>query len=109
MLYLLVFLQFPGESVSAFPGIAFGVESPSVQKLVQIVLITVVAAIVVVGWRWHGYVTNTESPYDEVGIELNSRMPGPINKWGCDRLHATFGNVLPPYGCQTGDDGRSWR
>jgi hypothetical protein len=54
-------------------------------------------------------VTNTETPYDEVGIEFNSRMPGPINKWGCDKLHATFGNVAPPYGCGANDGTRNWR
>lgn len=79
------------------------------QKLVRIVLIAAIALVATVGWKWYGYVTNTETPYDEVGIELNSRMPGPVNKWGCDRLHATFGNVLPPYGCHADDSGRTWR
>lgn len=79
------------------------------QKLVRIVLIAAIALVATGGWKWYGYVTNTETPYDEVGIELNSRMPGPVNKWGCDRLHATFGNVLPPYGCHADDSGRTWR
>ena len=78
-------------------------------KALRILLIVVIAAAATVGWRWFQYVSNTQSPYDEVGIELNSRMPGPINKWGCDKLHASFGNVLPPYGCQGGADGRQWR
>jgi hypothetical protein len=78
-------------------------------KALRILLIVVIAAAATVGWRWFQYVSNTQSPYDEVGIELNSRMPGPINKWGCDKLHANFGNVLPPYGCQAGSDGRQWR
>ena len=34
----------------------------------------VVAVAVTFGWRWYRYVTNTVSPYDEVGIELNSRF-----------------------------------
>ena len=77
-------------------------------KILRLAIIVVVAIVMVGGFRWYRYVSNTESPYQEVGIELNSRMPTPIRKWGCDKLHATFGNVLPPYGCQAGDDGRSW-
>jgi hypothetical protein len=70
----------------------------------------VLAAAVTVGGAWYSYVTNTETPYQEVGIELNSRMPGPINQWGCDRLRQTFGKSLPPYGCQAPQgDGRQWR
>lgn len=73
-------------------------------------LLTIVVAITVTcGYRWYSYVTNTESPYDEIGIELNSRMPLPIRKWACDKLHANFTNAIPPYGCQApGDAGRGW-
>jgi hypothetical protein len=52
-------------------------------------------------------VTNKTSPYNEVGIDLNSAMPAPIRKWGCDKLHATFPKAQPPNGCQA-DDGKSW-
>jgi hypothetical protein len=81
-------------------------ENP-VGRLLRLVLIVVVALTVVIGGFWYRYVSNTESPYDEVGIELNSRMPEPIRKWGCDKLQATFAGALPPYGCATGD-GRTW-
>ncbi|MGV8939194.1 MAG: hypothetical protein ACOH2J_18910 [Allorhizobium sp.] len=77
-------------------------------RILRFLVIIVLAMTVFVGFRWYRYVTNTETPYQEVGIELNSRMPGPIRKWGCDKLHVTFGNALPPYGCQAGADGRSW-
>ncbi len=77
-------------------------------RILRLVIIVVLAIAMVGGFRWYRYVTNTESPYDEVGIELNSRLPQPMRKWGCDRLHATFGDMLPPYGCQSGTDGRSW-
>ncbi len=77
-------------------------------RVVRFLLIVAIAAVGVFGFRWYRYVTNDESPYQEVGIELNSRMPQPIRKWGCDRLHATFGDVVPPYGCQGGGDGRTW-
>lgn len=77
------------------------------KKLLSMLLVIVVALAVTLGWRWYGYVSNTDSPYDEVGIELNSRMPLPLRKWGCDRLKTTFGAALPPYGCSTGD-GKTW-
>lgn len=78
-------------------------------RILRVLLIVLIAAIVMFGWRWYQYVSNTDSPYNEVGIELNSRMPGPINKWGCDKLQQTFANALPPYGCQSTADAKQWR
>jgi hypothetical protein len=52
-------------------------------------------------------VTNKTSPYDETGIQINSALPAPLRKWGCDKLHANFPNALPPAGCQA-EDGKSW-
>ncbi|RFB80059.1 hypothetical protein [Methylovirgula sp. 4M-Z18] len=78
-------------------------------KILRVILMIAIAFSATIGWRWYRYVTNTESPYDEVGIELNSRMPGPINIWGCEKLHATFADALPPYGCQAGTDNKQWR
>ncbi|WP_435169803.1 hypothetical protein [Falsirhodobacter sp. 1013] len=77
-------------------------------KIVTIVIVVLIAATAVFGFRWYSYVSNTDSPYDEVGIEINSRLPARLNQWGCDKLHATFGNVVPPYGCAAGD-GTTWR
>mgnify|MGYP003658108492 FL=1 len=77
------------------------------KAIVRVVLMVVIVGAVVLGGRWYLYVSNTETPYDEVGIELNSRMPGPIRQWGCARLETTFAGALPPYGCQAAD-GRSW-
>ena len=76
-------------------------------RFLRLVVLVVVALAIVIGGFWYKYVTNTESPYDEVGIQLNSMMPEPIRKWGCDKLHLTFAGALPPYGCSTGD-GRAW-
>ncbi|WP_244618812.1 hypothetical protein [Rhizobium sp. 18065] len=76
-------------------------------RIVRLVFLVVFVGLMLGGFQWYRYITNTESPYQEVGIELNSRMPEPIRKWGCDRLHETFANTLPPYGCQAGD-GTSW-
>ena len=76
-------------------------------KLLRLAVIVVLVFVVVLGGFWYRYVTNTESPYQEVGIELNSRMPEPIRKWGCDKLRSNFSSAVPPYGCSTGD-GTSW-
>jgi hypothetical protein len=76
-------------------------------RILRLVFIVAFVGFMLAGFQWYRYITNTESPYQEVGIELNSRMPEPIRKWGCDRLHETFANTLPPYGCQAGD-GTSW-
>jgi hypothetical protein len=76
-------------------------------KLISVLIGVVVAVVVVFGFTWYRYVTNTSSPYDEVGIELNSRMPAPLRDWGCAQLKAHFAGALPPYGCQSAD-GRSW-
>ncbi len=77
-------------------------------RIIIRVLVVCIAAIAFFGFRWHSYVTNTESPYDEVGIELNNMMPMPLRKWGCDQLKVTFKNAIPPYGCSTGENGREW-
>lgn len=76
-------------------------------RLLRLVVLMAVVVAAVLGGYWYSYVTNSESPYQEIGIELNSRMPDPIRKWGCDKLHVTFAGALPPYGCATGD-GRTW-
>ena len=77
-------------------------------RIILVVLVVLIAATGFIGQRWYSYVSNTSSAYDEVGIEINSRLPGPLNKWGCDKLHATFGEVPPPHGCASAD-GTSWR
>ncbi|MBB4277551.1 hypothetical protein [Rhizobium mongolense] len=78
------------------------------KTLVRLLLTIALAVVVVTGFRWYRYVTNTDSPYDEVGITFNNVMPGSINRWGCAKLKTTFSNSLPPYGCAAGD-GRQWK
>ncbi|MBX4906462.1 MULTISPECIES: hypothetical protein [Rhizobium] len=78
------------------------------KKLARLLLTVALAFVVVIGFRWYRYVSNTESPYDEVGITLNSAMPSPINAWGCAKLKETFSGVLPPYGCGA-DNGTQWK
>jgi hypothetical protein len=73
-------------------------------------LILVIGFGSVIGARWYTYVTNQASPFEEVGIELNSRAPAPIRDWGCAQLKANFGTkTLPPYGCARPDDATQWR
>jgi hypothetical protein len=77
------------------------------RKLLTVLLGAVIAAAVVFGFTWYRYISNTESPYDEVGIAVNSRLPLPLREWGCARLKASFAGALPPYGCQAAD-GKTW-
>lgn len=80
----------------------------SLGKTLRIVSVAVLAPALLLGFQWHRYVTNKVSPYDQVGIELNSRMPEFVRKWGCDQLKANFANSLPPYGCQNPALPTSW-
>ncbi|OJF89896.1 hypothetical protein [Pararhizobium antarcticum] len=73
------------------------------KTLVRLLLTIVLAVVVLTGFRWYRYVSNTDSPYDEIGITFNSNMPGPINNWGCAKLKTTFSSSLPPYGCAASD------
>lgn len=64
-----------------------------------------VVLTLLIGGKWYTYVAHAESPFDDVGASLNSIMPGPINRIGCDLLKQRFGNIpIPPKGC--GIDGR---
>ena len=60
------------------------------------------AGVGTLGWRWYRYVTAGDTPYDEVGIEVNSRLPEPLRAWGCTRVKERFPRAVPPYGCQPG-------
>lgn len=80
-------------------------------KLVKFFTTIILSAILMCGYpafRWYQYVTNTETPYDEVGITLNNYMPAPLNKWGCYQLKTNFGTQLPPHGCQ-GETAQQWK
>ncbi|WP_112907861.1 hypothetical protein [Rhizobium leguminosarum] len=71
--------------------------------MVRLLLTIALAVVVLTGFRWYRYVTNSDSPYDEIGITLNNSMPGQINSWDCAKLKNAFANSLPPYGCAAGD------
>jgi hypothetical protein len=79
------------------------------QRLLMIVLVMVIVGIGLVGQRWYTYITNTDSPFEEVGMEINNRLPGPLHDYGCARLKATFGGkTLPVHGCQDAT-GKGWQ
>lgn len=40
------------------------------------------AGVDTLGWRWYRYVTAGPTPYDEVGIEVNRRLPDLLRTWG---------------------------
>ncbi len=76
------------------------------RKLTAGGVITILAAIVfalgaVILGNWYWYVAHGASPYEEVGIGLNRRMPAPLRQWGCGRIAERFPGTLPPYGCET--------
>ena len=78
------------------------------KKMVSVLAFVLLGLVIVLGGRWYTYITNTTSPYDEVGIELNRRLPEPLRAWGCGKLHANFPKSLPPYGCAKPGTQRDW-
>ena len=78
------------------------------KKLILVFLTIIVAVMALAGSRWYGYVSNTDSPYDEIGITLNNAAPDPINRWGCAMLETRFAKSVPPYGC-AGENATRWK
>lgn len=69
------------------------------QMGISVGLALLIGGVGLLGYKWWAYVAHAKSPYDEIGIELNSRAPGPINAWGCAQLKLRFERMIPPYGC----------
>jgi hypothetical protein len=80
----------------------------TVKKVIQFLFLIVIGMVIAIGGKWYMYVTNTKSPYDEVGIGLNGYMPAPIRAWGCAKLHATFEMALPPLNCGKANNNKEW-
>ncbi len=79
------------------------------KKLILALIFALVAVVGLVLGQWYTYITNQESPYDEVGIELNNWLPAPLHDYGCAKLKETFGTkALPPHGCAD-EQGKGWR
>jgi hypothetical protein len=70
------------------------------QRLVIILFAVIFSFFAVLGGRWLYYVTQSASPYDEVGATLMMHVPEPLRAWGCARLKERFPRVLPPAGCE---------
>jgi hypothetical protein len=77
------------------------------EKFAKTTVVLVVAFCFIICGKWYFYVTSDGNVYDEIGIQLNSRMPLPLRKWGCDQLQARFPQSLPPYGCSA-TNGLGW-
>ncbi|MCM2292941.1 hypothetical protein NAC44_11465 [Allorhizobium sp. BGMRC 0089] len=81
----------------------------SPKRIFRVLMIMVVVFLAVFGTRWYNYITNTKTPYDEEGIEINRRLPAPLRNWGCQQLEATFTQLPPPIGCRSDDNPLKWR
>lgn len=80
-------------------------KAPSTRRAAFIRAGILVSIMLLVGGKWYIYVAHADSPYDDFGSSINSIMPGPINRLGCEMLEKRFGNVpIPPKGCNV--DGR---
>ena len=66
--------------------------------LVAVPLTLFLAVVAIEGNAWYAYATTGE-PYEELGIDLNSRVPGPLRRWACARIAQRHPNTLPPSGC----------
>ena len=80
------------------------------RKIAVILSLVAVTFAVYVGQGYYQWVAQSETPFEELGIDLHQYMPAPIQAWGCGRLRARFeGKTLPPFGCQDLTEPRKWR
>lgn len=70
-----------------------------VSPFVFLPALAVILTVMALGWPWYRWATAGETPYDELGIDINSYMPGPLHDWACDKIAARFPRTVPPYGC----------
>lgn len=71
-------------------------------------LVGIILAIVLSLGYWAWYVTTSPTQFDQIGMEINNILPGPLNEWGCGELQKRFGNDRAPHGC-TASDYTSWK
>ncbi|MGI2033416.1 hypothetical protein ACRQ1B_13580 [Rhizobium panacihumi] len=77
-------------------------------RFIRTLLIVLVVIIVAAMGYWLWYVTSGYTQFMPAGMEINARLPGPLNEWGCDQLQKRFGDQNAPYGC-TASDFKSWK
>lgn len=71
-------------------------------------LVGIVLAVVAALGYWAWYVTTSPTQFDQIGMEINNIMPGPLKEWGCGELQKRFGNDRAPHGCSASDY-TSWK
>jgi hypothetical protein len=80
------------------------------KKALAILAAVFVVVTAMIGQRYYAWAAQSDSPFDEVGIELHRYMPAAVQNWGCAKLSERFGGkTLPPYGCQDLNDPKQWR
>ncbi len=65
------------------------------------ILRLLVLLVVAVGGYWAYYVFAAASPYDQIGVAINSHLPEQARAYGCGELkkrHAE--SPAPPEGCE---------
>ena len=70
-----------------------------VRQVLPVVFAVVLVGLAVPVWKWHAWATSGDSPYDEIGIDVNLYMPAPLRDWACGRIAERFPRSVPPYGC----------
>lgn len=65
----------------------------------SVLMLAVVLTVVFLVWPWYRWATASETPYNELAIDINSYMPGPLHDWACSKVAARFPRTVPPYGC----------
>lgn len=77
--------------------------TPHPRRAALIRAVILASIMLLLGGKWYSYVAFADSPYDDLGAGLNSIMPGPINRLGCEMLQKRFGDIpIPPRGCNVG-------
>ncbi len=79
------------------------------KKAVTYLILVLLVLLGPFSFVYYRYVTNIESPYDDIGIRLNSSVPGFVQDWGCGKLKENFAEQLPPLGCAVDGDPTTWR
>ena len=85
-----------------------GAQAWTIGRVLVVASAMIAALVISIGGYWLRYVTAAPDPYEEVGIDLNNAMPGPLHAFGCAKLRARFAAQIPPYGCADAT-GLHWR
>lgn len=63
-----------------------------------LLMLALVAAML--GGYWAFLTKTIDTPYDEIWIGLNHRLPEPLRAWSCGDVEARLGPAaVPPLGC----------